>query len=74
MFDYDQRIQAIKEEIGGEHWKGIMRKVRIFEHLDMRKQDRFIQQMSEFPKLKSFLLECQFNHEGITQYRESDAK
>ena len=74
MQDYYNRIQAIKEEIGYEDFRKIMDKVTMFRHLELREQDRFIQQMFEFPKLQSFLLEIQLNDEGITLEIKSEGK
>ena len=66
MIDYYSRIQAIKEQIGFDDYKKIMPKVVMFRHLDRKVQDKFIEQMFEFPKLQSLLLEIQLHDEGVS--------
>lgn len=57
------RIQEAIKEIGINDFKKIMPKVTMFRHLERVQQDRFIQQMSEFPKLQAYLLDIQMHDE-----------
>ena len=64
MLDDPKRIQEIKEEIDFADYKKIMPKVAMFRHLEIVEQDKFIEQMFEFPKLQAYLLEIQMLAEG----------
>jgi len=61
MLDHYQRMERIRKEIG-EDFK-LMESITMFRHLDLRTQDKFIQTISDFPLLKSFLLEAQQSDE-----------
>ena len=52
-----ERITGIRKEIGNDFH--LMEDITKFRHFDLRTQDRFIQLIDQYPKLKSFLLESQ---------------
>jgi len=55
--------KELYQEIGFADFRKWMDAINKFRHLNQKQQDRMIETASEFPKLKSYLLEMQV-HDG----------